>query len=68
MTTQPFADLRCTVCGTAVAPDARRCPDCGLARPAARGRHVLVRGGFVLLGVILVCVWLVTLAVVAAAR
>ena len=68
MTAQNLPEARCSVCGTTVAPDARKCPNCGLVRPAARGRNVLARSGFVVLGVLLLVVWVVTLAVVAAAR
>lgn len=68
MTAHELPEAKCGVCGTSVAPDARRCPYCGLVRPAARGRNVLARSGFLVLGALLLIVWAVTLAVVAAAR
>ena len=37
MTAAPQPTPHCAVCGTPVAPDAARCPSCGLTRPAARG-------------------------------
>jgi predicted nucleic acid-binding Zn ribbon protein len=68
VTAHELPEAKCGVCGTVVAPDARRCPNCGLVRPTARGRNVLARSGFLLLGALLLIVWVVTLAVVAAAR
>jgi hypothetical protein len=68
MTAQELPQPRCAVCGTTVALDTRRCPKCGLARPAARGHKVLARSGFVLIGFALVFAWIAALAVVAAAR
>ncbi len=58
----------CSVCGTAVAADAARCPSCGLSRPAARGSGVLGRQGLWLLAGMLVVVYVVVLLIVAAAR
>jgi hypothetical protein len=58
----------CTVCGTAVAPDAARCPSCGLARPAARGGSVLGRQGLWVLAALMLAVYVVVLLIVAAAR
>jgi len=51
-----------------VAPDATRCPACGLTRPAARGSGVLGRQGFWLLAAIMLAVYVVVLLIVAAAR
>ncbi len=68
MTVAPQAAPHCAVCGTAVAPDASRCPSCGLTRPAARGSSVLGRHGLWLLAAMLAAVYVVVLVVVAAAR
>ena len=38
---ETVAEPRCTVCGTAVAEDVPRCPNCGLSHPA----RVLAPGG-----------------------
>jgi hypothetical protein len=65
---QPLSGPRCTVCGTEVENDTKRCPSCGLARPAARGPEVLGRSGFWVLGVVLLAVYGVVLLIVAAAR
>jgi hypothetical protein len=65
---QSDAPLTCNVCGTVVAPDTARCPECGLARPAARGSKVLGRQGLWLLGGAMLAVYLVVLLIVAAAR
>jgi hypothetical protein len=59
---------QCTVCGTEVGSDTKRCPSCGLARPAARGSEVLGRSGFWMLGAVLLAVYGVVLLIVAAAR
>ena len=59
---------QCTVCGAGVDVDTKRCPSCGLARPAARGPQVLGRSGFWVLGVVLLAVYGVVLLIVAAAR
>ena len=59
---------QCTVCGTEVESDTKRCPSCGLARPAARGSEVLGRTGFWMLGAALLAVYGVVLLIVAAAR
>lgn len=68
MTAHPIPEPRCAVCGTIVTLDARRCPSCGLSRPAATGRRVLARNGFWALGILLFVVWVAALAVVASAR
>jgi len=68
VTAEPAPEATCVVCTTPVAADARRCPSCGLARPAARGRGVLARGGFAAVAALLLVVWVVTLVVVATAR
>ena len=65
---EPLWIPQCTVCGTEVAIDAKRCPSCGLARPAARGSQVLGRSGLWMLAVILLAVYGVVLLIVAAAR
>ena len=67
-TAEPLSGPRCNVCGTDVAIDTKRCPSCGLARPAARGTEVLGRSGLWVLGVILLVVYGVVLLIVAAAR
>ena len=64
----PLSGSNCTVCGTEVEIDTKRCPSCGLARPAARGTEVLGRSGLWMLGVALLAVYGVTLLIVAAAR
>lgn len=48
--------------------DTKRCPSCGLARPAARGHEVLGRSGLWLLGAMLLGVYAVVLLIVATAR
>ncbi len=68
MTATPQAAPTCSVCGTAVTPDAARCPSCGLTRPAARGSSVLARQGLWLLAAILLGIYVVVLLIVAAAR
>jgi hypothetical protein len=68
MTAAPQAAPTCAVCGTAVSPDASRCPSCGLTRPAARGSGVLGRHGLWVLAAILLGVYVVVLLIVAAAR
>jgi predicted nucleic acid-binding Zn ribbon protein len=65
---QPLSGSHCTVCGTEVETDTKRCPACGLARPAARGTEVLGRSGLWMLGIALLAVYGVTLLIVAAAR
>jgi hypothetical protein len=65
---QPLEVPHCTVCGTEVGTDTKRCPSCGLARPAARGHEVLGRSGLWLLGGLLLAVYAVVLVIVAAAR
>jgi len=68
MTAAPQATPTCSVCGAVVAPDAPRCPSCGLSLPAARGGRVLGRQGLWLMGAALLAVYLVVLLIVAAAR
>ena len=65
---QPLSVPRCTVCGTEVGTDTKRCPSCGLARPAARGHEVLGRSGLWLLAGLLLGLYAVVLLIVAAAR
>jgi hypothetical protein len=65
---QPEVQAHCELCGGVVALDARKCPACGNSRPAARGRDVLGRDGLWMLAGMLVAVYAVVLAVVAAAR
>jgi len=48
--------------------DTKRCPSCGLARPAARGSQVLGRTGIWLLGAMLLSLYGVVLLIVALAR
>ena len=48
--------------------DTKRCPSCGLARPAARGSQVLGRSGIWMLAALLLSVYAVVLLIVAAAR
>lgn len=48
--------------------DTKRCPSCGLARPAARGHEVLGRSGLWLLGAMLLGLYAVVLLIVATAR
>ena len=69
MSAQPLpASPRCTVCGTEVAHDVARCPSCGLHRPTATGPRVLARSWVWALGLLLLVVWVATLAVVAGAK
>lgn len=68
MTAAQPATPTCAVCGAAVAPDAARCPSCGLTRPAARGGDVFGRQGFWLLALMLVVIYAAVLLIVAAAR
>jgi hypothetical protein len=68
MTAAPQAAPTCAVCGTLVAPDAARCPSCGLTRPGARGSRVLGRHGLWLLAAMMLAVYLIVLLIVAAAR
>jgi hypothetical protein len=56
------------MCGTVVASDQARCPACGLSRPAARGSRVLGRDGIWILAALLLVVYVVVFAIVAAAR
>jgi len=65
---QPLSVPHCTVCGTEVGTDTKRCPSCGLARPAARGHEVLGRSGLWLLGALLLGVYAIVLLIVVAAR
>ena len=68
MTAAPQATPHCAVCGASVAPDAPRCPSCGLSLPAARGGSVLGRHGLWLIAAVLLAVYVVVLLIVAAAR
>ena len=65
---EPLSVPHCTVCGTEVGTDTKRCPSCGLARPAARGHEVLGRSGIWMLAAVLLSVYAVVLLIVAAAR
>ena len=65
---QPLSAPHCNVCGTEVGTDTKRCPSCGLARPAARGSQVLGRSGIWMLAALLLSVYAVVLLIVAAAR
>jgi hypothetical protein len=58
----------CAVCATPVAPDAARCPNCGLTRPAARGSSVLGRQGLWALAAMLLVLYVAVLLVMATAR
>jgi hypothetical protein len=64
----PLPVPQCTVCGTEVAADSKRCPSCGLALPAARGSQVLGRTGWWMLAGVLLALYGVVLLIVAAAR
>jgi len=64
---QPATPI-CAVCGTAVAADAEKCPSCGLTKPGARGSKVLGRQGLWILGAMFLVVYVVVVAIVAAAR
>jgi hypothetical protein len=64
----PQAVSTCAVCGTRVAPDADRCPSCGLSRPGARGGRVLGRKGLWLIAAVMAAVYVIVLLIVAAAR
>jgi len=64
----PLPGSQCNVCGTAVEIDSKRCPSCGLARPAARGTQVLGRSGLWVLAVVLLAVYGAVLLIVAAAH
>ena len=61
---EPLAAPRCTVCGTAVANDEPRCPNCGLSHPA----RVLARGGLWGVALLLTLAGLGSLAIGAGAR
>ena len=65
---EPLSVPQCTVCGAEVESDTKRCPTCGLARPAARGSQVVGRTGLWFLGAVFLVVYAVTLLIVAAAR
>ena len=65
-TAEPLSVPQCTVCGTEVEVDAKRCPACGLARPAARGSQVLGRSGLWMLAAVLLALYGVVLLIVAA--
>jgi hypothetical protein len=64
----PLSGSHCNVCGTEVEFASKRCPSCGLARPAARGTQVLGRSGLLVLGVVFLAVYGVVLIIVAAAH
>jgi hypothetical protein len=51
-----------------VGSETKRCPSCGLARPAARGTQVLGRSGIWMLGAMLLSLYAVVLLIVAVAR
>ena len=67
-TAQPLPGSHCTVCGTEVESDTKRCPGCNLSLPAARGSQVLGRSGFWMLGLALLAVYAVVLLIVATAH
>jgi predicted nucleic acid-binding Zn ribbon protein len=68
VTVPALPEPRCAVCGTVVAPDAARCPSCGLHRPTATGARVLTRSAMLVLALVLLVAWVATLAVIASAR
>ena len=68
MTVAPQPVPTCAVCGTQVAPDAVRCPSCGLSLPSATGGRVLGRRGLWLIAAVLAAVYVVVLLIVNAAR
>ena len=69
MSVQPLpSSPRCTACGAEVVANVLRCPSCGLHRPTATGPRVLARNWVWALGMLLLVVWVATLAVVAAAK
>lgn len=65
---EPRALPTCAVCRTVVAVETDRCPVCGLDRPAARGSGVLGRQALWTLAGAVAVVYVVVLAIVAAAR
>ncbi|MFM7225457.1 MAG: hypothetical protein ACKOBG_11860 [Actinomycetota bacterium] len=67
-TEEPRTLPTCAVCRTVVTADAARCPVCGLDRPAARGSSVLGRQALWTLAGAVAVVYVVVLAIVAAAR
>jgi hypothetical protein len=67
-TAEPLSGSRCTVCGAGVESEMKRCPECGLSLPTARGSQVLGRTGLWMLGGVLLAVYAVVLLIVAAAR
>lgn len=67
-TAQPLSGSHCSVCGTEVESDTKRCPGCNLSLPAARGSQVLGRTGLWMLGGVMLAVYAVVLIIVAAAR
>ena len=67
-TAEPLSGSHCTVCGEPVESDAKRCPNCNLSLPAARGSQVLGRSGLWMLGGVMLAVYAVVLLIVAAAR
>jgi predicted nucleic acid-binding Zn ribbon protein len=68
VTAQPAPHPRCAACGAVVTPDAGRCAECGLARPARGARHLLARTALWALAAFLLFAWVAALAIVAAAR
>jgi predicted nucleic acid-binding Zn ribbon protein len=65
---EPLSGSYCTVCGTTVESDTKRCPNCNLSLPAARGSQVLGRTGLWMLGGVMLAVYAIVLLIVAAAR
>jgi hypothetical protein len=65
---EPLSGSYCTVCGTSVESNAKRCQTCGLSLPAARGSQVLGRTGLWMLGGVMLAVYAIVLLIVAAAR
>jgi hypothetical protein len=68
MTASPQTAPHCAVCGSPVAPEAARCPSCGLTLPAATGANVLGRRGLWLIVAVLAALYVVVLLIVAAAK
>jgi hypothetical protein len=65
---QPLSVPQCTVCGAVVGSETKRCPNCNLALPAARGTEVLGRTGLWMLAGVMLAVYAIVLVIVAAAR
>jgi predicted nucleic acid-binding Zn ribbon protein len=64
----PRPEHGCALCGTPLALDATRCPSCGYVPAAVARARVLARASLWVLTGILVGVYVVALAIVAAAR